>query len=66
MPRSLGCAGYAAVDLASPSDMDAKLAALGTFDLIVLTEVIEHLPIHPRRPHRARASPARARRAPST
>jgi SAM-dependent methyltransferase len=44
---SLGCAGYAAVDLASPSDMDGRLAALGTFDLIVLTEVIEHLPIHP-------------------
>ena len=44
---ALGCAGYAAVDLASTAEMDAKLGPLGRFDLIVLTEVIEHLPIHP-------------------
>jgi SAM-dependent methyltransferase len=44
---SLGCAGYAAVDLARPADMDEKLGPLGAFDLIVLCEVIEHLPIHP-------------------
>lgn len=42
-----GCAGYAAIDLASTSDMDAKLRTLGTFDLVVLAEVIEHVPIHP-------------------
>jgi SAM-dependent methyltransferase len=44
---ALGCAGYAAVDLASVADMDAKLGAPGSFDLVVLAEVIEHLPIHP-------------------
>jgi 2-polyprenyl-3-methyl-5-hydroxy-6-metoxy-1,4-benzoquinol methylase len=27
--------------------MDAKLDALGVFDLVLLTEVLEHLPIHP-------------------
>jgi SAM-dependent methyltransferase len=44
---TLGSTGYAVVDLASVADMDAKLESLGAFDLIVLTEVIEHLPIHP-------------------
>jgi hypothetical protein len=44
---SLGCAGYAAVDLTSTADMDAKLGRLGAFDVVVLSEVIEHLPIHP-------------------
>ena len=44
---SLGCADYAAVDLASTVDMDAKLRTLGAFDLIVLAEVPEHLPVHP-------------------
>jgi 2-polyprenyl-3-methyl-5-hydroxy-6-metoxy-1,4-benzoquinol methylase len=44
---SLGCVAYAAVDLASPADMDARLGALGAFDLVVMTEVIEHLPVHP-------------------
>ena len=45
--ESLGCADYLAVDLASTADMDAKLDALGVFDLVLLTEVLEHLPIHP-------------------
>jgi len=44
---SLGCAGFGSVDLASIPDMDAKFAALGVFDLIVMTEVLEHLPVHP-------------------
>jgi SAM-dependent methyltransferase len=44
---SLNCAAYAAVNLASLVDMDAKLGALGTFDLVVMTEVLEHLPVHP-------------------
>ena len=44
---ALRCTRYAAVDLAKVADMDAKLGALGAFDLIVLAEVIEHLPIHP-------------------
>ncbi len=44
---ALGCTGYVAVDLASTADLDAKLGALGRFDLVVLAEVIEHLPIHP-------------------
>jgi SAM-dependent methyltransferase len=44
---SLGCAAYAAVDLSSPADMDARLGALGAFDLIVMTEILEHLPVHP-------------------
>ena len=44
---ALGCAGYIGVDLASGADMDAKLHRSGVFDLVVLAEVIEHLPIHP-------------------
>jgi SAM-dependent methyltransferase len=44
---TLGCAGYIAVDLASAADMEAKLHRSGVFDLVVLAEVIEHLPIHP-------------------
>jgi len=44
---SLGCAAYAAVDLARPADMETGLGALGAFDLVVMTEVIEHLPVHP-------------------
>jgi SAM-dependent methyltransferase len=43
----LGCAHFAYVDLASIADLDANLPALGAFDLIVMTEVLEHLPIHP-------------------
>lgn len=42
-----GCAAYVAVDLASTADMDGSLGTLGAFDLVVLSEVIEHLPIHP-------------------
>lgn len=45
--ETLGCAGYIGVDIASPADMDARLHRVGVFDLIVLAEVIEHLPIHP-------------------
>jgi SAM-dependent methyltransferase len=45
--RFPGCAGYVAVDLASATDMDARLGTVGAFDLVVLAEVIEHLPIHP-------------------
>ena len=45
--EKLDCAEYLAVDLASAADMDAKLDRIGVFDLVVLAEVIEHLPIHP-------------------
>jgi len=45
--QKIGCAGYASVDLADVADMDAALPACGEFDLVVMTEVLEHLPIHP-------------------
>jgi SAM-dependent methyltransferase len=44
---SPGCADFMTVDLASTIDMDARLGASGAFDLIVMAEVLEHLPIHP-------------------
>ena len=44
---ALGCGGHASIDLARIGDMDANLGALGVFDLIVMTVVIEHLAIHP-------------------
>jgi len=43
----LACTEYIAVDLADRADMDAKLGARGGFDVVVLTEVLEHLPVHP-------------------
>jgi hypothetical protein len=45
--EKFGCAGYASVDLADVADMDARLPALGELDLVVMTEVLEHLPVHP-------------------
>jgi SAM-dependent methyltransferase len=46
--RNAGAVAHVTADLADPGFLsDAVRAAFGTFDLILLTEVIEHLPAHP-------------------
>lgn len=45
--EKFGCARYGYVDLADLRDMDARLPALGDFDLVIMAEVLEHLPVHP-------------------
>lgn len=46
--RSAGSAGHFSNDLTDPNFLTAeRLAAMGTFDVVVFTEVLEHLLVHP-------------------
>jgi SAM-dependent methyltransferase len=45
--EKFGGAAFASVDLANVAHMDGTLPALGEFDVVVMAEVLEHLPVHP-------------------
>jgi SAM-dependent methyltransferase len=45
--RNSGCEAFRAIDLADHRTLAAAVRELPAYDLILLTEVLEHLPIHP-------------------